>query len=143
MLFLIAVVALLVRLACAQSFVVDTSLAPYYPFVVHEPINGSPPPPLMFMLGGSGSRASPGEAAEFATYNGVGRDIKAYYAGQRSGSTIPAAESFLTVIPIAPNETLEEWRPEYFPAILDKVRQNYTFDDSRRYIAGSRSQPLS
>jgi len=71
-------------------------------------------------------------------YNGPGRRLKEYNAGNFTPSSVLVAEQFITVMPIAPltNETVPEWN---LPGVLDvynKVKSMYTFDTNRVYCSG-------
>jgi len=121
-----------------NSLILYDNLGPYYPYVVHLPGGSNPPalPPLLLGLHGTGSVGTAEEAFIKPLWNGVGRRIRDYINGNMSSGAITAGEDFITVLPIAPNETLKEWRIEYILPILDEVAQNYAYDPNRVYWTG-------
>lgn len=119
------------------GFIDDYTFVPYYPYVVHLPVSpATTPPPAILFLHGTGSRGPPSEMDLLCTWNGIGRRLLEYNSNNITVSSALIAEQFLSIMPIAPNETLTEWRIEYIQPIVEKVRSDYGFDNNRLYLSG-------
>ncbi|KAH8924243.1 alpha/beta-hydrolase [Atractiella rhizophila] len=123
-------------------FIHHNELGDEYFFSVVKPAGNSPPakPALNLFLHGTGSVGDFGEMDVKLLYNGPGRRIKEYYDGNITVASKLAAEQFLTVMPIHPNDTfypdVPEWNLGRVKAVLDFVQQNYDYDQDRVYLTG-------
>lgn len=90
---------------------------------------------LMPGLLGSGARGTLGDAPKLATYDGPGKLISLYSCGNLSDSAVLAAESFITIIPIAPTST-RHYQPDAIASVVSSATAQFPIDQDRIIAAG-------
>ncbi|KAL7007241.1 hypothetical protein EMMF5_003080 [Cystobasidiomycetes sp. EMM_F5] len=129
----------------AQKFIVYQPDVTLYPYTIHLPDRTtrslSPlttPPPVLLSLSGSGARGPASQAAVLSGYDGASRKIQEYNGGARTPAHLTAAEEFLTITPICPNNSPQSdanWDASKFFKILYDVSQMYEVDLTRVYLS--------
>ncbi|KAH8928343.1 hypothetical protein BT69DRAFT_1346654 [Atractiella rhizophila] len=122
----------------------DTTLGEYYPFAVHLPASETAQTgkvPVNVFLHGAGSYGDAGELDTKTLWNGAGKLLLQYYSGNVTPANTLAAESFLTVLPLAPNQTqagvVPEWNDDGVFNVVQRVFDTYPqVDRTRVYISG-------